>query len=140
MHDYITPGRKGQHNSRQLSPSARFSKYHIAKPSKLNRPLRVHLTSHLASPLHFRHLQSDLIRGLQMNQESFDALIALSPNARAELAWWFKHNLNANGSLIHLPPPDMIVTTNASKIGWCAVHQSLQTNGLNKNLSNASII
>ena len=81
------------------------------------------------APLHFRHLQSDLIRGLQMNQKSYDALIALSPSARVELAWWLKHTLNANGSPVHLPPPDMIITTDASKKGWGAVHQSLQTNG-----------
>ena len=81
------------------------------------------------APLHFRHLQSDLIRGLQMNQESYDALIVLSPSARIELAWWLNHTLNANGSPVHLPPPDMIITTDASKKGWGAVYQSLQTNG-----------
>ena len=81
------------------------------------------------APLHFRHLQSDLIRGLQMNQEFYDALITLSSSARVELAWWLKHTLNTNGSPVHLPPPDMIITTDASKKGWGAVHQSLQTNG-----------
>lgn len=81
------------------------------------------------APLHFRHLQSDLIRGLQMNQESYDAVIALSPSARAELAWWLKHTLNANGSPVHLPPPDMTITTDASRKGWGAVHQSFRTNG-----------
>ncbi|XP_068758092.1 uncharacterized protein [Montipora capricornis] len=64
-----------------------------------------------------------------MNQESYDALIALSPSARVELAWWLRHTLNANGSPVHLPPPDMIITTDASKKGWGAVHQSFQTNG-----------
>ena len=70
--------------------------------------------------LHFRHLQSDLIRGLQMNQESYDALTALSPSAcaRVELAWWLKHTLYANGSPAHLPPPDMTITTDASKKYW----------------------
>jgi len=64
-----------------------------------------------------------------MNQGSYDALIALSPSARVELAWWLKHTLNANGSPVHLPPPDMIITTDASKKGWGSVHQSFQTNG-----------
>ncbi|XP_068723586.1 uncharacterized protein [Montipora capricornis] len=62
-----------------------------------------------------------------MNQESYDALIARSPRARVELAW--RHTLNANGSPVHLPTPDMIITTDASKKGWGAVHQSFQTNG-----------
>ena len=81
------------------------------------------------APLHFRHLQSDLIRGLKMNQESYDALIALSPSARVELAWWLKHTLNANGSPVHLPPLDIIITTDASKKGRGAAHHSFQTNG-----------
>ena len=85
MHD-ITPGRKGQQNSTLLSQSAGFSKYQIAKPSKFNRPVRVLETSHLASSTTLCHLQSDLIRGLQMNQESYDALIALSPSAKVECA------------------------------------------------------
>ena len=49
VHDDITPGRKKRQNSRLLSPTARFSKYQIAKPSKFNRPVRVLETSHLAS-------------------------------------------------------------------------------------------
>lgn len=94
------------------------------------------------APLHFRHLQSDLIRGLHMNQESYDAVIALSPSARAELAWWLKHTLNANGSPAHLPPPDMTITTDASRKGWGAVHQSFRTNGRwsRKSPFNTSII
>ena len=36
-HDAISPGRKNRQNCRLLSPFARFSRYHIAKPSKLNR-------------------------------------------------------------------------------------------------------
>ena len=64
-----------------------------------------------------------------MNQESYDALIVLSPSARVELAWWLKDTHSANGSPVLLPPPDMIITTDASKKGCGAVHQSLQTNG-----------
>ena len=62
-----------------------------------------------------------------MNQESYDALIVLSPSARVELAWWLKDTHSANGSPVLLPPPDMIITTDASKKGFGAVHQSLQT-------------
>ena len=108
---------------------SRFSKYHIAKPSKFNRSLESSRPAIWRAPLHFCHLQSDLIRGLQMNQESYDSLIVLSPSARADLAWWLKHTLSANGSPVHLPPPDVIITTDASKKGWGAVHQSCETNG-----------
>ena len=56
VHDDIPPGRKGQQNSRLLSPSARFSKYHIAKPSKFIRHVRVLETSHLACSTTFPSL------------------------------------------------------------------------------------
>ena len=49
VHEAISPGRKNRQNSRLLSPSARSSKYHIAKPSKFNRSVRVLETSHFAS-------------------------------------------------------------------------------------------
>ena len=81
------------------------------------------------APLHFRHLQCDLIWGLQMNRESYDALITLSTSARGELAWWLENTRSTNGSPVHLPPPDMLITTDASMKGWGAVHHSLETNG-----------
>ena len=81
------------------------------------------------APLHFRHLQCDLIWGLQMNRESCDALITLSTSARGELAWWLENTRSTNGSPVHLPPPDMLITTDASMKGWGAVHHSLETNG-----------
>ena len=56
-------------------------------------------------------------------------MIALSPSAKVELPWWLKHTLNANGSRKHFPPPDMTITTDASKKGWGAAHQSFHTNG-----------
>ena len=65
-----------------------------------------------------------------MSQESYDALIVLSLSARVELAWWLHDTHRANGSPVHLPPPDMIIMTDASKKDWGAVHQSLQTNGM----------
>lgn len=49
VHDDISPDSKSQQDSGMLSPFSRFSKYHIAKPSKFNRSFRVLETSHLAS-------------------------------------------------------------------------------------------
>lgn len=49
LHDDITSGRQKRQNSILLSPPACFSKYHIAKPSKFDRSVRVLETSHLAS-------------------------------------------------------------------------------------------
>ena len=81
------------------------------------------------SPLHFRHLQMDLIEGLQMNQGCYDSRIALSRGSKKELDWWLENTPSINNSPVHLPPPDLVITTDASKKGWGAVHQSLKTNG-----------
>ena len=81
------------------------------------------------TPLHFRHLQMDLIRGLQMNRECYDSQITLSQGAQKELDWWLENTPSVNGSPVHLPPRDLLITTDASMKGWGAVHQSFKTNG-----------
>ena len=129
VYDAVTPSRKDQQNPRLCSPSTSSSKDNSTKPSKLNWFTRGLSAAILQAPLHFRHLQCDLIWGLQMNRESYDALITLSTSARGELAWWLENTRSTNGSPVHLPPPDMLITTDASMKGWGAVHHSLETNG-----------
>jgi len=70
MHDDITPSRKGQQHShccRSLLLSQSIKLRHLASLMGLLETSRPAIWR---APLHFRHLQSDLIRGLQMNQES----------------------------------------------------------------------
>ena len=81
------------------------------------------------APLHFRHLQIDLIKGLQASQKSYDACISLCQKSRIELDWWLENLHKVNGSPIHPPPPDMVITTDASKKGWGAVQGPHKTNG-----------
>ena len=60
----------------------------------------------------------------------FDATIALSVEAKDELRWWLAH-LNAwNGRALLRPSPDVIIETDASRIGWGAVCQGVTTGGL----------
>ena len=129
VYDAVTPSRKGKQNPRLLSPSTSSPKDHARNLASLISLLESSRPAIWRAPLHFRHLQCDLIWGLQMNRESYDALIALSMSARGELTWWLKNTCNTNGSPVHLPPPDMLITTDASMKGWGAVHQSLETNG-----------
>ncbi|XP_020912356.1 uncharacterized protein LOC110250098, partial [Exaiptasia diaphana] len=81
------------------------------------------------APLHFRHLQIDQIKGLQVNQKSYEALAKLSRDSRQEVSWWLKNIHKVNGSPIHPPSPDVTITTDASKKGWGAVQGCLSTNG-----------
>lgn len=45
-----------------------------------------------------------------------------------ELTWWIENIRKANGSQI-APPPELIIFTNASKMGWDAVCYNVKTNG-----------
>ena len=63
-----------------------------------------------------------------MNRECYDSRITLSQGAQKELDWWLENTPSVNGSPVHLPPPDLLITTDASMKGWGAVHQSFKTN------------
>ena len=59
----------------------------------------------------------------------YGSLTSLSQSPRQELDWWLTNTPNVNGSPVHLLTPDMVITTDASKKDWGAVHHSIETNG-----------
>ena len=58
------------------------------------------------APLHFRHLQSCLIQQVALNKGSYQGTVLLDPQAR-----------------------EMVITSDASKMGWGATFGNLSTNG-----------
>ena len=81
------------------------------------------------APLHFRHLQIQLIHALHTAEQNFDVVISLNHKALEELKWWLLNIDSVNDSLIRPPIPTLFVTTDASKTGWGAVFQGQRTNG-----------
>ena len=81
------------------------------------------------APLHFRHLQSCLIQQVALNKESYQGTVLLDPQAREELQWWITNIKRVNGSPIHPPATEMVITSDASKMGWGATFGNLSTNG-----------
>ena len=81
------------------------------------------------APLHFRHLQSCLIRQVALNKGSYQGTVLLDPQAREELQWWITNIKRVNGSPIHPPATEMVITSDASKMGWGATFGNLSTNG-----------
>ena len=65
------------------------------------------------APLHFRHLQSCLLDHLALE----------------ELQWWITNIKQVNGSPIQPPATEMMITSDASKMGWGATCGNLSTNG-----------
>ena len=81
------------------------------------------------APLHFRHLQSCLIQQVALNKGSYQGTVLLDPQAREELQWWITNIKRVNGSPIRPPAPEMVITSDASKMGWGATFGNLSTNG-----------
>ena len=53
----------------------------------------------------------------------------LNSNSQAELHWWLQNVATVNGSTINPPPPDLYITTEASKASWGACCLGLTANG-----------
>jgi hypothetical protein len=79
-------------------------------------------------PLHFRCLEALKVRGLRDYGGNFRAIVFLSDRTRAELRWWMEHIDSATRHISH-GNPSLVLTTDASKKGWGAVHQGHSTRG-----------
>ena len=70
-------------------------------------------------PLHYRALEADKDSHLRMHQGHFDALMSLSAGSLDDLNWWVFHLPSASKNISH-SPPNIILHTDASGIGWGA--------------------
>ena len=68
-------------------------------------------------PLHYRALEADKDSHLRMHQGHFDALMSLSAGSLEDLNWWVFHLPSASKNIYH-SPPNLILHTDASGIGW----------------------
>ena len=78
--------------------------------------------------LHYRALERDKNRALQNYCGDFDRPMALSEDARENIAWWIS---NIDGSYRHILPLPIqkIIYSDASKCGWGATCDGISTNG-----------
>ena len=68
--------------------------------------------------LHYRNLQMTQIRGL-LEKRSYQS-VTLTPECLKELRWWISQMKDWNGKAIINAGPDIIISSDASKIGWGA--------------------
>ena len=78
--------------------------------------------------LHYRQLEKDKSRALQLCKGNYDGPVTLSNDSRSELEWWV-NNITSSFMPITQDKPDFILTTDASKIGWGAVCSDHKTGG-----------
>ncbi|CAH3019867.1 unnamed protein product, partial [Porites evermanni] len=69
--------------------------------------------------LHYRQLEKDKSRALQLCKGNYDGPVTLSNDSRSELEWWV-NNITSSFMPITQDKPDFTLTTDASKIGWGA--------------------
>ena len=86
----------------------------------------------LPGPLHYRQLQMQKARALLTGNQSYESVVILTPECKAELDWWVRCIDQWNGRTMIRPSPDLAVriTTDASKKGWGAVWQDQTTQGV----------
>jgi hypothetical protein len=72
----------------------------------------------LSAPLNYRRLQMQKSRALLKGHQCYEATVTLTVDCKKELRWWVEELQVCNGKAILKPQPDLIITTDASKIGW----------------------
>jgi hypothetical protein len=70
-------------------------------------------------PLHYRDLERDKVRALQMHGGDFSKEMVLGPQAKMELDWWIT-NIDSTFALISRPDAGVVIQTDASGQGWGA--------------------
>ena len=83
----------------------------------------------LPAPLFYHSLQGDLQRGLSNNNQSYNALLYLSPLAKEELSWWQEMLGRWNGKVLLHQQESVIIKSDASLQGWGAVCNGVRTGG-----------
>ena len=82
----------------------------------------------LVSALFYRALEKDKTIALRQNKGLFDKPMTLSQPAKDELNWWVNNVLSAFNRISH-PPPSLIITSDASHVGWGAACSNISTGG-----------
>ena len=85
--------------------------------------LEFHRPAVWRAPLNsFRQLQAQLIRDLQKSKYKNENKTHLTNTTKTEIKWWLMNLREINGN-------DIIIFTDASKIGWGAVSNGVRTKG-----------
>ncbi|XP_065894060.1 uncharacterized protein [Dysidea avara] len=90
------------------------------------------------SPLYHRQLQAlinrvaPLATSIEEVKQSYHQMVELSQEAKQELAWWAEEAQRFNSAPLLVKSPDLIIESDASRLGWGATlkDQQMRTGGL----------
>ena len=71
-------------------------------------------------PLHYRALELCKIYALKQSKGNYTSKLALSPQAKKELAWWMG-NIATASKPVQCPNPALVIQFDGSNAGWGAV-------------------
>lgn len=101
----------------------------VRKLAKLIGKLTATAQAVLVAPLHYRRLQMQKSKGLLQGNQAYEAKVELTSHCKEELRWWISELENCNGKTIMKPQPDLVITSDASKIGWGGECQGQKAQG-----------
>ena len=78
--------------------------------------------------LYYRFLEQNRNSALIKRKGNFNAKTSLDADARDEVLWW-KSNIGSTSKSILVNTPDLIITTDASMLGWGAIFGGISTGG-----------
>ena len=81
----------------------------------------------LQAPLHYRALQRLRNRSLRNNR--YDQQVELDVESRQDLLWWIHHFPLHNGKSLATPVANVLITSDASTVGWGATCQNRHAGG-----------
>lgn len=79
-------------------------------------------------PLHYRDIEKDKTSALQMERGDYDSQMYITSRIKEELSWWIE-NLPSQKRRISHGNPEIIITCDASNLGWGAVCNGIEIGG-----------
>ena len=127
--DLKLPGEKirkirqeAHHLLNQTQPTAQLLSQLLGKLNATSPALQM-------APLFCRSLQICLKKALSDNQQNYQAVVQLSPQALEDLQWWELHLSSWNGKSLITQSASMTITSDASLQGWGATCNGNRTRG-----------
>jgi len=102
----------------------------VRQLSKLIGKLNASVMAVLPAPLHYRHLQMQKSRELLKAHLNYDSHLSLSKECIEEITWWTQNLRHWNGRAMIIPTPYLLITTDASKLGWGAHCNGVTAQGI----------
>ena len=82
----------------------------------------------LPAPLHYRNLESAKSWALQSGH-TYEADLEIDPNMESDLRWWLNNSCQHNGRPLQIVQWGLTIESDASKKGWGASCQGVNTGG-----------